>query len=305
MIRRAAVALAVVLLGGTAFGQPQQEIVLAVFVPSTVFASAQARSDLAQSMATQLGARLGRPARGVAFARARDLETAVARGEIHVAVLDPLYVAGRGTAKLLATARRGGASEAPAIGLTKLPGQGLPALRGKRLILPSAGGAETRFVENFVLEGEIPARQFWGSIGSAPDGASAIAAVAGDQADVTIVLDSPAARALAAQRGLRVAFTTRGVPGPALAWVKAGGDAAQQNAVASAVSGLGAGVLGDGWGAAQNYRGILAPPVMPKPLFGAPQPIPLRAGDAVQTPASDFALPAWTPVLVASPARLR
>jgi len=302
-MRRMLIVLAVLACAsGLALGQ-SQELVVAVFVPGSVVASPQARSEYAQSLATQIGQKVGRTARGVAFARARDLETAVQRREIQVAVLDPVYVAGRAGAKVLATATRGGSTELAAIGVSRVRG-GLPAFRGKKLIVPSVGGAETRFVDAFVLEGQMPPAEFWSAVTTAPDAASAIAAVAGEQADVALVLDSAPARALAQQRGLAVAFSTRALPGPAFAWVGPA-DAALESAVSSAVRGLSAGPAGDAWsGASGGYRGLLARPAMPRPLFGAPAQIPFRASNAVQAPAADMTLPPWTPVWLESPAHL-
>jgi hypothetical protein len=303
MIRRVLV-VAAALLGAAGLALAQsQELVVAVYVPGSVVASAQARSEYAQSLANQLGQKVGRPARGVAFARARDLETAVQRREIHAAVLDPVYLAGRAAAKVLATATSGGGSSVAAIGVSRIKG-GLSAHRGKKLIVPSAGGAEARFVEGFVLEGQATSAEFWSAVSTAPDAASAIAAVAGEQADVALVLDSSGARSLAQQRGLAVAFTTRSLPGPAFAWVGAA-DPALESAVGAAVRGLSAGPAGGAWGAAADgYRGLLGRPAMPRPLFGAPTQIPFRASNAVDAPASDMTLPPWTPVWLESPAHL-
>lgn len=288
--------------GGLALGQ-SQELVIAVFIPGSVVASAQARSEYAQTLATQIGQKVGRTARGVAFARARDLETAVQRREIHAAVLDPIYLAGRAGAKVLATAKRGASAEVAAIGVSRVRG-GLPALRGKKLIVPSVGGAEARFVDAFVLEGQMPPAEFWSAVTTAPDAASAIAAVAGEQADAALVLDSAEARALAGQRGLAVAFSTRALPGPAFAWLGAA-DAALESAVSSAVRGLSAGPAGGSWAApAEGYRALLVRPAMPRPLFGAPPQVAFRASNAIQAPASDMTLPPWTPLWLESPAHL-
>lgn len=302
MMRRILPLLAALLLaGGLALAQ-SQELVVAVFVPSSVVASAQARSEFAQSLATQIGQKIGRTGRGIAFARARDLETAIQRREIQAAVLDPVYLGGR-AAKVLATATRGGSSAVAVIAVSRIRG-GLPALRGKKLILPSAGGAEARFVDAFVLEGQIPPAEFWSAMTTAPDGASAIAAVAGEQADVALVLDSAEARALAQQRGLAVAFSTRPLPGPAFAWVGPA-DPALETAVGAAVRGLRAGPVGDAWsGPAEGYRALLARPTMPRPLFGAPTQVPFRAANAVQAPAADMTLPPWTALWLDSPAHL-
>jgi phosphonate ABC transporter substrate-binding protein len=282
-----------------------QEVVVAVFVPTAFTPSAQARAELAQTLAAQLGEKVHRPARGVAFARARDLETAIAHGDLQAAVLDPLYIASHGASKLLASVRRGGSNEAAMIGVTRQTGSGLPAFRGKRLILPSVGGAEGRFVDNYVLEGLVTSHDFWSSVSTTPDAASAVTAVAADQADIALILDSPDARARAAERGLHVAFTTRAVPGPALAWVRRTADPELQSALSTAARAVGAGLLGDGWGEpAGGYGALLSAPAMPKPVFGAPAALPLAARDVVQAPTTDFVLPEWSPVLVSSPARL-
>ena len=306
MNRRSIVVSVTVLCGlvATAMAQSEQ-VVVAVYVPSVVVGSAQARAEFAQGLAAQLGAKMGRSARGLAFANARDLEAAVARNEVQLAVLDPLYVAGRGAARIVATARRGGSTSVVAIGVGRVTGRGLPAVRGKRLVLPAVGGMESRFIDGFVLEGEATVRDYWSSVRTAPDGASAIASVAAGQADVAVVLDSPEARAVAGQRGLSVIFTTRPLPGPALAFMRAP-DPALAGSLAAAARGLGAGPLGDGWGdASDGYRGLTRVPDAPRPLFGAPAQMDFSARGVLETPASDLTLPPLEPrLLVESPERL-
>lgn len=288
---------------GVARAQPA-ELGVGVFVPTAYFASAQARSELANQVAAGLGAKIGKTARGMAFARAADFEAAIARGEVHVAVVDPLY-AGRGSAKILATARRGGRTEISFIGVSRGRERGLPACKGKRLILPSVGGAEQRFVENYVLEGQVPIADFFPTVTTAPDAASAIAAVASQQSDVAILMDSAAARASAAERGLNVVFTTRDLPAPALAWVARAADAALEASVTRVAREVTSGVIGEGWGgAATDYRSVLVAPQMPRPLFGAPAPIQLSTRGVLDTPPSDLTLPAWSPVPMGSPERL-
>lgn len=295
----------VALLAWPAAGRAQDtEVGIAVFVPTAYFPSAQARSAFATRIAADLSAKLGRPARGLAFARARDLETAIARGDVHVAVLDPLYLASKAAYRPLATAQRGRGG-VRMIGVSRLRSSGLPAFRGKRLIVASVSSAEQRFVEGFLLEGQASTAEFFSALTTAPDAASAMAAVAAEQADVALVIDSPEARASAAERGLSVAFSSRSLPGPAVAWVGRAADATLEANVARVARELSAGPLGDGWSAADaGYRGLLAAPAIPRPLFGAPSAISLNARGVLVAPASDLELPAWTPVPAPSPERL-
>ena len=194
-------ALALALVIAAASGARAGTLTVGVFAPAAPFPSTAARVELAGKLADQVGRALGQPASGKVFARAGDFAAAVKKGEIAVALVDATYLAAAGTGGSVIAdgvrdgqaahgwqlvARGGGTPEAEPGG--PRPTGGIAALRGKRVLVPAIGGREADFVLDVLLGGEV-ARDYFAKLETAPDTASALAALALGKADAAVVPD--------------------------------------------------------------------------------------------------------------------
>jgi len=156
---------------------------IGLYAPSAPFAGPVERLDYVTGLAATLGGGLV----GHVYARASDFAAAVKRGEISYAVVDAAYLAAQGSPyPVLATARRGGQTEAPWEVVSALPVTSLSGLRGLGLAVPAIGARDEAFLTQVLLEGELP-RDFFGRVSFAPDARSALAAVERGRADCAVV----------------------------------------------------------------------------------------------------------------------
>jgi hypothetical protein len=118
-------------------------------------------------------------------------------------------------------------------------------LKGKRLIVAQAGGAEASFAEG-LFSGQIAVRKFFSAVRRAPDLASAVSAVRGGSADAVF-----APRGMG--KGLKKLYNAGSVPNAGFALVRRSLPSALVSKVRSAVAGYGAGGVG-GWGGKTGYR---------------------------------------------------
>ncbi|MBV8761122.1 MAG: PhnD/SsuA/transferrin family substrate-binding protein [Deltaproteobacteria bacterium] len=157
-----------------------------LFAPTAPFPSTGARVELATKLGEAISKALGGPATGKVFARAGDFQGAVKKGDVQVALVDAAYLANAGGGyTVLAVAVRGGDTQHR----WQLVGRGVEKfadLKGKRVLVPAIGGREADFVLNALLAGEV-ARDYFGKIETAPDTASAIAALGLGKADAAVV----------------------------------------------------------------------------------------------------------------------
>jgi phosphonate ABC transporter substrate-binding protein len=204
-----------------------ETVTVGLFAPTAPFPSTAARVELASKLGDVIGAALGGKATGKVFARAGDFASAVKKGDVQIALVDAAYLANAGGGyTVLAAAVRGGDTQ-HRWQLVARGAEKFGDLKGKRVLVPAIGGRETDFVLDVLLGGEV-GKDYFGAIESAPDTASALAALGLGKADAAVV---PAGVELPSSVVTVLALPA--VSGPVL--VAYGLTAAQRTAVASAV----------------------------------------------------------------------
>lgn len=175
--------------GGAAADETDgQPLVLALYAPTSPLPSADARFAMVDKLAQKLTA-AGVPATGKVFARAADLEAAIKRGQVDLAVLDALWIADRGMGyPVLAVATAAGEAQLRWGLYTHLPAGNILDMQNKSLAWVSPTGVGTTrekdaaYVANVLLYGELKATYFM-LRPSAPDLAAAVSEVALHRAD--------------------------------------------------------------------------------------------------------------------------
>ncbi|MCS6913242.1 MAG: hypothetical protein RMK29_20060 [Myxococcales bacterium] len=239
--------LAVVLWGLLASWTHAAELTLALYAPTAPLPSAQARFAYIEGLARQLRA-AGLEVQGRAFARAADLEAAIRRGQVDLAVLDAIYLAERGTSYPVLAIATVGSETVLRWGLyTSLSAPGVLDLAGTRLAWTQVASREPVYLDNVLFDGELRVAQHFDLRPPAPDVAAAVSEVVLRRADCVLAPD-----AVAAGKGLRRVFDAGRLPNPALVQVqpRLGRDLIQQvqrTVLSTAtVGGL------DGWRASGN-----------------------------------------------------
>ena len=184
-------------------------VTVGLFAPAETFPSTSARVELAGKLADHVGKALGATAVGKVYARAGDFAAAVKKGEVTIALVDAAYLATTSGYTAIAESTRAGES-AHAWQLVARDADRIAALRGKRVLAPSIGGREADFVLAVLFGGEVP-RDYFAVIDTAPDTASAIAALDLGKVDAAVV---PASVDLPA--GVTTVVKLPAVPGPVL-----------------------------------------------------------------------------------------
>jgi hypothetical protein len=239
-------------------GQP---LVLALYAPSAPLPSADARFALVDKLAQKLTA-AGVPAQGKVFARAADLEAAIKRGQVDLAVLDPLWVADRGMGyPVLAVATSAGEAQLRWGLYTHLPSGNILDMQNKALawVSPVSVGTtkekDAAYVANVLLYGELKATYF-SLRPSAPDLAAAVSEVALRRADCVFAPE----QAVQGKSLRKVYDAGEGgrIPNPVLVQVSAKVPEATLQTVKRIVSGYSATGVLDGWklGGADAVRAL-------------------------------------------------
>jgi hypothetical protein len=188
----------------------EERLTIAIYAPNAAFESGDARYGFASRLASHFSA-AGLAAEPKAFARAADFEAAIKKGQVDLAVVDGVYLAERGVPfQVLATATAGGETSARWF-LYADAQSTLLELGGKRLAQVGTGGRDAAFVDNALLEGELP--RLFAERQSTPDVASAVAAVVLHKADATFAPE-------AVGKNLHRVFDAGRVPNPALVVVR-------------------------------------------------------------------------------------
>jgi hypothetical protein len=290
MRRRSQVAALVALLGvaGAARAQQKSEkLVIAIYAPNAPFDSGEARYSFTACVARQITKATGVTAEPKAYARASDFEAAVKKGQVDFSVLDGVYLAERGTPySVLAIATSSG-EPATRWWLLSTEQVSLLELQGKRLAHAATTGRDASFIENALLEGEVP--KLFSARQATPDVASAVTAVTLHKADAVFAPEG-------ASKGLKRVFDAGRVPNPAFVVTRASLDADLVAKVKSAV--LGASHCGgafDGWkgGSADPYR-VLAGRLgarTRRPLMAEPVALGIDPTEALVLPPLDPATP--------------
>ncbi|HEU0035343.1 MAG TPA: hypothetical protein VFQ53_32260 [Kofleriaceae bacterium] len=195
-------------------------ITVGVFAPSAPLPSTAARVELANKLGDHLGKALGGTGMGRVYARAGDFAAAVKKGELAVALVDPVYLAGSSGYTVLAST---GSQPWQIVARGNLK---FGDLRGKRVLVPANGGHETDFVLNVMLGGDT-GRDYFGKIEPALDTSSALAALSLGKTDAVVVpagVDLPS--------GTTAVLALPAIPGPTLVAYNA--SAAQRTALVQA-----------------------------------------------------------------------
>jgi hypothetical protein len=224
-IARVAVVFACVSVAAVATASADT-LTLGLFAPTAPFPSTTARVDLASRLAEQLGKAINATGTGKVFARAGDYSAGVKSNEVEVGLVDASFLAVAGGNYTLLAAAVSGGDTSHGWQLVAKGVNNVAALRGKRVLVPGIGGRETDFVLNALLGGEI-ARDFFARIETAPDTASALAALGLGKADAAVV---PAGAELPA--GTSVVLKLGSIAGQVL--VAYGATATQRNALTEA-----------------------------------------------------------------------
>jgi ABC-type amino acid transport substrate-binding protein len=210
--------LALLLAGLSGMGTAhaaKDPLVLAFFAPTAPLQSAAARFAYVEKLAQQLQA-AGVPVEGRAFARAADLDAALRRGQVDLAVLDAIYLAERGVNFPVLAVATVGADTSVRWGLyTSAQAASMLDLQGQKLAWAQAGSREPAFLDNVLLDGELQVAQFFELRPPAPDVAAAVSEVVLRRADC-VFAPEPATQG----KGLRRVYDAGRVPNPALVQVR-------------------------------------------------------------------------------------
>jgi hypothetical protein len=165
----------------------ERELAIGLLVPSVPFAGPSERLAFAGALADHLARALGRAVRGRVFASRSDLQRAVQRAEIQLALVEAPYAAAtRLGGELLAVAQRGGRSESRWVLVARRRLVGLGDLRGRTLALIRSGARDDDLLYHLLLAGEVSTGYF-GAVLSAPDSASALVMVKVGRAEAALV----------------------------------------------------------------------------------------------------------------------
>jgi hypothetical protein len=228
-------------------------LTIAIYAPNAPFESGTERFAFVTRLAQQVTSAAGVPATGKAFARAADLETAIKAKQVDFAIIDGVYLAERGVPyQVLATATSGG-DVAPKWALFSSTVSRVEELQGKKLSMATSGPRDAEFASNALFDGELQVGKFFSARTTAPDIASAVAAVNLKKADAVFAPESQG-------KGLKAIFEVRDrVPNAAFCEVGGGLPSDVVSKVKAAVLGHGAAGPGiDGWKASggEPYRAL-------------------------------------------------
>jgi hypothetical protein len=269
-------------------------LTIAIYAPNAPFESGADRFAFVNRLAQQITSAAGLPAEGKAFARAADLEAAIKNKQVDFAIIDGVYLAERGVPyNVLATATSGGDTQ-PRWALFASGATNVQDLQGKKLSLAQAGSKDQAFIENVLLDGELPIKKWFASLTSSPDISSAVAAVNLKKADAVFAPESQA-------KGLKKIFDAGRVPNPAFCEVAAGLSADVVSRVKNAVLSHGAAGPGlDGWkaGGGESYRalGSRMGARVRRPVMVEPEPVRIEDQDVLVPPTLEAALPELKPL---------
>jgi hypothetical protein len=190
------------------------ELTLALYAPTAPLPSAQARFSYVEKLARQLQA-AGVQVQGRAFARAVDLESAIKRGAVDLAILDAIYLAERGPSYPVLAVATVGQDTTLRWGLyTAVQKGSMLELGTSKLAWTQVVGREPTFLDQVLLDGELRVAQFFELRPPAPDVAAAVSEVVLRRADC-VFAPEPAV----AGKGLRRVYDAGRVPNPALVQV--------------------------------------------------------------------------------------
>jgi hypothetical protein len=265
-------------------------ITIAIYAPNAPFQSGAERFAFINRLAQQVTSAAGVPANGKAFARASDLENAIRNHQVDFAVIDGVYLAERGVPyPVLATATTAGDTSSRwalfSSAVTKIED-----LQGKKLSMVSSGPRDVDFASNALFDGEVQVQKFFAARSTAPEIASAVAAVSLKKADAVFAPESEG-------KGLHKLFEVRDRV-PNAAFCEVGGNLAADvvGKIKTAVLGHGAAGPGlDGWrpASAEPYRALAARmgARTRRPVMVEPEVVRIEDQDVLVPPSLEAGMP--------------
>lgn len=225
-MRRLLAVLLLALVGMPAQAQtPPEQIVVGVYAPQVLFASALARTTFAQQIAGQLASKIGVPVVGRGFATQGDFDQQVKQGRVQFAVIGAPLQARRGY-PAFAQGRAGGKASRPMV-LATSGGATIGALQGKTIA--GVRKSDRGFVMNYLLQGQVPPDYF--TFKPARDVQAALGMVKLGRAGGAFTF-------LGNTAGLQTAFISRGVPLPVFVQTDTSVPATVAAKVRSAIGGV-------------------------------------------------------------------
>jgi hypothetical protein len=269
-----------------AAAQQRRPLTVAIFAPRAAFKGPYDLFAYGDRLAAFIGKEAGLAVKSVVFAKPRQLEAAIRRGEVSFAVLDPLYLASK-RHKVLALATVDGRPR-QRWALYAAIGQKSCSLQGQRLAHVKASGQDLAFVERVLLGAALKLKRFFGAIQGLRDAGNAISAVKLGRADCTL---APASKAW----GLRRLHELGWVANPGFAQIDRRIPATTVTAVTRAVLRFrSTGALhGFKSGDERLYRQLAARlgGAGPRPTMAAPKPLRIGLREVLRIDAVELALP--------------
>ncbi|MCA9668929.1 MAG: PhnD/SsuA/transferrin family substrate-binding protein [Myxococcales bacterium] len=211
-------------------------LVVGMFCPSLAFKNTAARVRFVNRVATLISQKVGAPVSGQVFATPAVLDRRLANGAVQIVLAEPAYLAARlKRLKVVAIATSSGRSRQPWSLVTSKP-MTLAQLKGKVVAIPRLGGGRS-IVANYMFYGELGPKYL--KLIEVPNTEAALATLRVGRSEAALIPSRSAG-------GLTKVLTTRSMPMPALAVLKA--KVALGNGIRAAVARLVASQLGiDGW----------------------------------------------------------
>lgn len=201
------------------------QIVVGVYAPQVLFASALARTTFAQQIAGQLSSKTGVTVVGRGFATQGDFDQQVKQGRVQFAVIGAQLQARR-SYPAFAQGQAGGKASRPMV-LATSGAATIGALKGKTLAGVSKAGRG--FIMNYLLQGQVPPDYF--KFKPARDVQAALGMVKLGRAGGAFTF-------LGNAGGLKTAFISRGVPLPMFVQTDKAVSAGLASRVRSAIGGV-------------------------------------------------------------------
>jgi hypothetical protein len=220
------------------------KLVIAMYAPTAPLPSAEARFAFVEKLAQRLQSS-GIPAEGKVYAKQGDLESAIKKGQVDLAILDGFYLAERGASYPVLAVSLASGEQYLRWGLyTHLPTGSILDMSGKRLAWVSPSGSQPTYITNALLYGELKA-QFFQLRPAAPDLSAAVSEVVLRRADCVF-----APEVAVAGKQLRRAYDAGDagrIPNPALVQISQKLPEATVANIKKAVGGFNTTGVFDGW----------------------------------------------------------
>lgn len=280
------VAAVLIAATGPVAAQQRRPLTVAIFAPRAAFKGPYDLFAYGDRLAAFVSKEAGLSVKSVVFAKPRQLEAAVRRGEVSFAVLDPLYLAHQRHRVLAVATVDGRPRQRWAI--YAAPRLKSCSLKGLRLAHVKATKRDRAFAERVLLGGALKLDRFFGAVKGLRDAGNAISAVKLGRADCALAPTSAA-------WGLRRVHTLGWVANPGFAQIDRRLPATTVAAVTRAVLRFTTSGALHGFRAADDrlYRRLAAGlgAAGPRPTMATPTPARLGVQEVLRIKEVELALP--------------